>query len=55
MIYRRSDWRFERTQSRNLASIPWAQPASGWLARLSEVLRGDAYRYPRTFLLSFNE
>ena len=23
MIYRRSDWHFERTQSRALASVPW--------------------------------
>lgn len=42
MIYRRSDWHFERTQSRELASTPWAQPESAWLARLWVVLRGDA-------------
>ena len=42
MIYRRSDWHFERTQSRELASMPWAQPEARWLARLWVVLRGDA-------------
>ena len=42
MIYRGSDWHFERTQSRDLASMPWAQPESGWLARFWVVLRGDA-------------
>jgi len=28
MIYRRSDWFFERTQSRALASVPWDQPTT---------------------------
>jgi hypothetical protein len=42
MIYRRSDWHFERTQSRELASMPWGEPESGWLARLWVALRGDA-------------
>ena len=43
MIYRRSDWHFERTQSREFASMPWAQPESAWLARLWVVFRRDAH------------
>lgn len=45
MLYRRSDWRFERTQSRDFASVPWAQPVTGWLDKVWAILMGDAYQY----------